>query len=1165
MCDCRAANHTKMRALAVVLLLAVAVRGREHWMSDDWVANTPTTNYLESSFVHDCGIEWTARDGKLPSTDVRSRFYVHGHDIARAQHAARAACYADAQCGGWTITKQFTGPTSQPNSIHVIRIKLYAASVREPSAMEAHGYLIFNDIFETSSSTYAGVFSGSINRIVPAHRTCYAAYANSEVSLNAYETHYGLLGSDVTDDWGRFGHMLRAWPHDDCQMTPQLMTGHTQCRHSYCPTANYVPTASITSSTPEADCPKSQFLDGKCYPAWDAEKDSTEAALRIAAIESRTPCNGGLCTYSPDMTRTRADGTPWSSHKIRGLMPVEFPFGYCQCPIGVDFAISTQDRVMDEFEDMACEYPLHADADRGCTKDGVCSGGTNRCLLKSPASTGGERVGSMPLSDDSKYFECHCSDPSYTKKSQCSMNECGTCKGTCYLDNDHLTLEQTLEPQVIEALRVIGGVIDRDDPNKRLCYCKREDSGLMPRYGATESCAKEDDGSRCRYPLSESNPSHCCFTTDKLKYTECSGHGLCKSTSEERWCECDEGWWGNVCQLMKAEGLERCLEEDASGRVISSHPVVDGQCPATMRHTKGCQTGTRAQLHAQIEARTGTYASLDKLKAFCICHHPSKSVSYTGSEVDNVESFEDPMAISSGRLCEFHSTTYCNTPTGAPGVLSFTGAIGKDSTPHCECASGYRANPQCVQKKCPAYEGEECGADSFVGSHLTCKADTCQCTCEPIAGGKFECSSSGLWLDDEIRKDELMLVATEDRSCRPVCGAGCTLTVVGPKQVACVLSVDGVTSSEIREGACYAAPVCGLGTLVDNACECPESRTGPTCDECKFPYYGLDCEFKCTEETCGDRGKCDEMRHVSKGHSQPPCTCDTFWYGHVCDEVCLPDDCNGHGTCVRVTGSPRCTCDLGWKEDANCIECAVDYFPANVCDRTCQPVHGKCVDNLPVCDYPWMGEKCDVRCACSSLETETQGIGGSCGAGESECKCDIEWAGEHCDTCADGWGGHDCGTPLCIHTCKNNATCACTETSCKCNCPEWATGDDCGTVPCDPPCPADDPLRACNTKTGWCDCTPDDGDYSKCQDWEPRLATDDSEVPMMMRPKPSEQAYIDSGMSGGVLAAIITSGVVVVGGGIGIVAWVISKNAASAASAASAIATGEFIVDYHLD
>ncbi|XP_035224803.1 laminin subunit beta-1-like isoform X2 [Stegodyphus dumicola] len=262
-------------------------------------------------------------------------------------------------------------------------------------------------------------------------------------------------------------------------------------------------------------------------------------------------------------------------------------------------------------------------------------------------------------------------------------------------------------------------------------------------------------------------------------------------------------------------------------------------------------------------------------------------------------------------------------------------------------------------------------------------------------------------------------------------------------------------------------------------CRCKANVVGRQCDRCAPGTYGFG-PSGCRPCDCNSVGSVDNFCDSQTGN----CKCRPNTYGRQCDECqpgfwnypnCQRCDCNGHAetcdartgyciACKAFTTGPKCDrCDTGYYGDPRigvgipCRPCpcpgTVDsgLSHANSCELDPRTQNVICL-----CDVGYAGERCDrcannyygdptvpngkcKKCDCNRNIDET--VPGNCDAQTGEClKCLYNTAGPHCEFCVEGFYG-DATRQECL----------------KCVCNSLGTSDVDGY---------------CDGKTGQCPCLP---------------------------------------------------------------------------------------------
>ncbi|MBN2498094.1 MAG: hypothetical protein JXR96_26120, partial [Deltaproteobacteria bacterium] len=235
---------------------------------------------------------------------------------------------------------------------------------------------------------------------------------------------------------------------------------------------------------------------------------------------------------------------------------------------------------------------------------------------------------------------------------------------------------------------------------------------------------------------------------------------------------------------------------------------------------------------------------------------------------------------------------------------------------------------------------------------------------------------------------------------------------------------------------------CAAGVCVDGSCV--QCRGNEDCN----------VSGRCVNHECVPRAQCDSSADCDEGFCVNSLCMDCLDDGDCpegqrCrDRVCVTVEveecdgnasCNNRGTCDDSTGEIVCYCDQGWAGE-RCERCALGYTdygdgecrPADPCadDTTCAEQHRACENDqgTAVCGDCLAGYHeeegvCVEDVACGPNTCNGRGTCDDAG-GVPVCTCDAGYAGDHCESCDDGYTDYGDGECRPSNPCAIDVACA---------------------------------------------------------------------------------------------------------------------------------------------
>ncbi|XP_071040425.1 laminin subunit beta-1 isoform X2 [Parasteatoda tepidariorum] len=323
---------------------------------------------------------------------------------------------------------------------------------------------------------------------------------------------------------------------------------------------------------------------------------------------------------------------------------------------------------------------------------------------------------------------------------------------------------------------------------------------------------------------------------------------------------------------------------------------------------------------------------------------------------------------------------------------------------------------------------------------------------------------------------------------------------------------------------CACDPTGSLSTNCDNLggqCTCKAHVVGRRCDRCAPGTYGFG-PAGCRPCDCNSVGSLDNFCDAQSGN----CKCRPNTYGRQCDECqpgfwnypnCERCDCNGHADtcdsrtgycidCSDFTAGPKCDrCDTGYYGDPRigvgipCRPCPCPGVAGSGLShaQSCE-LDPRSQNVLCLCDVGYAGERCDrcannyygqptvpngtcQKCECNRNTDET--VPGNCNPDTGEClQCLYNTGGHHCEECMDGFYGdatrQECLKCVCNSLGTADVNGICDKRSGQCPCLPNVVGISCDR------CAPNHWNISSRTGCKACDCDPIGSYASECNEFD---------------------------------------------------------------------------------
>jgi predicted outer membrane repeat protein len=567
----------------------------------------------------------------------------------------------------------------------------------------------------------------------------------------------------------------------------------------------------------------------------------------------------------------------------------------------------------------------------------------------------------------------------------------------------------------------------------------------------------------------------------------CNGHGSCDNSSNTAECSCSVGYnEPSSCSDCDIGYLEYpadsgtcvddpCLPSPCNGHGSCDNSANTADCSCSAGYTDAsscadCDTG-----YFEYPASSGTCVDDPCLPDPCNGHGSCDNSANT-ADCGCSAGYTDALSCSECDTGYFEYPASSGTcvddpclpdPCNGRGTCSNSGNVAA-----CDCSAGYTDASKCSACDAgyfeyPASSGtcidDPCLPDPCNG-HGSCDnaGNAATCTCSPgytLASGCAECDTgyieypadSGTCIDDPCAPDP----CNGHGACDDSGGVAACECATGYLDASLCGDCESgyfeypASSGTCVDDPCLPGPCNGHGSCDNSAniadCSCSAGYTeASSCAECDTGYFeypassGTCVDDPCLPDPCNGRGTCSNSGNVaacdcSTGYTDASkcVACDTGYFeyptssGTCVDDPCLPDPCNGHGSCSNASNAAACTCSAGYTLASSCGECDTGYieYPAD---------SGTCIDD------PCVPDACNGHGTCDST------------TGTAACSCEDGYADAAlCADCDTGYFEYPASSGTCVDdpclpdACSAHGTCNNTSGASVCTCTAGFAELDC--------------------------------------------------------------------------------------------------------------------------